>query len=475
MASVRPYPAPQPDQPGSIGRTLADLFSYETNPEAWAQPNERVRPGIMDGYEYTMQPGEMIDELGRVYAPGAQEPVDWVDRPQLATILDLLGSVSGSVAAPVRAAAGEMVLGAGPIIKARPSELLNYDPTAVEHVARQVEAMRKRAANGYTLGGEGSLDKADNALTKLSLPPSNNAMSVVERAANLGFDTPMFHVSGYRAGAKPLKDGSVPFVNVDPNRAGRGAVYFGDMPSSIVRSGAAVGAGGGDNAIVYPFMLRAPIMGEHMIPEEALGALPDMLKFNSSAPDAYAIDQSIQDIVSGIRNGPYRQEAVDARLAVAQPGDRSWIKSQIDQTDDTLAKHLARMYYDPTMGGRRLTPDEFLPVPGGKNQPGVPHYGGYEHGAVQSIAGEGGAPSYYQTGQLGIGFTGSRVADGTANWKNGKTIAMPYAPGIRSVNAKFDPRKADTNDVLSGLTPPGWFTSLFGQTPTGDENGAPTL
>jgi hypothetical protein len=416
----------------------------------------------MDGYAYTPQPGETVDDSGQWYTADMQ-PIEWVDRPQLASLLDLFGNTMGGVAAPVRAAAGEAVLGAGPILKARPSELLNMDPTAAEYLAQHVEAMRKRAPMGYKLGGEATLEKADNALTKLSLPPSKNAMGVVERAAELGFDTPMFHVSGYRAGEKPLKDGSVPFLTPDPNRAGRGAVFFGDMPSSIVRSGAAVGAGGGDGASVFPFLLRAPIMGEHAIPEEALSALPDSLQFASSAPDAFATPQSIQDLVAGIRNGPYRQEAMDARLAATPPGDRQWIKSQIEQTDESLAKHMARMYYAPEMGGGMLGPDDFMPVPGGKNQPGVPHYGLYEHGAVKSTGGQGGAPSFFQTGQLGLGFTGSRVADETAHWKNGKTIAMPYAPAIRSVNAKFDPRKVDESNVLSGAIPPGWFSSLFQQ------------
>jgi hypothetical protein len=462
-------PAPRPNPGNNVPDILSNAFEfaktfgqYELAPETLVGPNQRVRPGIMDGYAYTPQPGETVDDSGQWYTADMQ-PIEWVDRPQLASLLDLFGNTMGGVAAPVRAAAGEAVLGAGPILKARPSELLNMDPTAAEYLAQHVEAMRKRAPMGYKLGGEATLEKADNALTKLSLPPSKNAMGVVERAAELGFDTPMFHVSGYRAGEKPLKDGSVPFLTPDPNRAGRGAVFFGDMPSSIVRSGAAVGAGGGDGASVFPFLLRAPIMGEHAIPEEALSALPDSLQFASSAPDAFATPQSIQDLVAGIRNGPYRQEAMDARLAATPPGDRQWIKSQIEQTDESLAKHMARMYYAPEMGGGMLGPDDFMPVPGGKNQPGVPHYGLYEHGAVKSTGGQGGAPSFFQTGQLGLGFTGSRVADETAHWKNGKTIAMPYAPAIRSVNAKFDPRKVDESNVLSGAIPPGWFSSLFQQ------------
>jgi hypothetical protein len=458
-------PRPSSTQNSGLPDILASAFDfaktfgqYELNPQSLMQGNQRVRPGIMDGYEYTPQPGETQDDAGRWYTPDGQL-IQFQDRPALAELLDLMPAVGG-LAAPANA--GGAVLGAGPIIRARASEAMAMDPSIGEHSASFIEAMRKRAPMGYPVPDWDKLGKADNALTKMSMAPSKNAMGVAEKAGALGYDTPMFHVSGYRAGDKPLKDGSVPFLVPDPNIKGRGAVYFGDLPSSIVKSGAAVGSGGGEiGATIYPFLGRAPFVGEHGMTDEMMSFMPDKLNFNSTAPNALADGQSIQDLIEGIRSGPYREQFVEQRLAAAQPGDRDWIKKQIEGYGDTsLAKSLARMYYDPERGGALIGADEFMPIGSGNTQPGVPHYGTYENGGVKSGHGSAGAPSYYQTSHMGMGWTGSRVADETGNY-GGKTIAVPYAPAIRSPNAKFDPRKADTADTLAAKAPPGWFAGLF--------------
>jgi hypothetical protein len=440
------------------------------------QGNQRVRPGIMDGYEYTPQPGEMQDDAGRWYTPDG-ELIQFQDRPLLAELLDHMPAVGG-LAAPAKA--GGAVLGAGPILKARPSEALFADPTAMEHVAKQFEASRKRT--GHKLSGPESLPASDNVMMKMSLNPSQNAIKGVERAAALGFDTPMFHISGLPAEGRV--GSRTPWQVSDPFRGNpvTGAVYTGNRPSAIAGSNAAVGTGGGgENGYVHGLMLRAPILGEHPISPEVMAGMPDAVPFGSSAMDAFATDKGLADILAGMHASPYRQEALDAWLsahsqhsaAYGDAFDQKSLMQSFAKAEEDVSKLLARNYYDPSMGGTYVG-EEFIPSPGGNNQIGVPHYTRYEAGSLdpvrkwQMVDGDSkkvqaapGVHSPMQTSMLGTGFTGSRIVDETRKAADGKTIAMHYMPAVRSVDAKFDPRRVNENNMLAGVAPPGWFAGLF--------------
>lgn len=469
--------APRPYTPANEGLPdiLGKLVDINVSPEhLLTKPNQRLAPGFSTFGQYEPQPGDMVDDAGRWWTADNQ-PIEFVQRPFMSEFLSALPTVGGIAGAEAKA--GSTVLGAGPIIKARPSELMNMDPTVMDHVAGQVEASRKRA--GYKLGGDETLQKADNAVMKMSGAPSKNAYGVVDRAAQTGNDTHMFHVTGLPGEGRV---GSLtPWQVSDPHRAGRGAIFFGDRPSSIVKSGAAVGAGGGNGGHVHPFLLRGDIFGEHMMSPELMSRVPDQLKFESSSPTAWATQPSLQDVTEALKNGPYSKEAEAAWLADhsarkaagAYTPSSEALSKQLADAYGAFAKRFVQVHYDPTTGGRLIPPEDFMGIPTDKMQPGAPHYTTYEDGAAASSNnmkyGYGtntppvpGVHSPMQTAMTGAGFTGARILDET-NKVGGKTIAMHYMPGIRSVNAKFDPRKVDINNTLAGATPPGWFAQLFNQ------------
>jgi hypothetical protein len=483
--------APRP--PSASNESLPDLLSsafdfaktfgqYEVAPQTFLQGNQRLTPGLLDGYEYSPQPGEMQDDAGRWYAPDGQL-IQFVDGPALAGLLDLMPAV-GSVVAPVKGAGA--VLGAGPILKARPSEAVAVDPTVRDYVAGAFEASRKRTGTKITPETYG---KVDNAMMKMSLNPSQNAYNAVDRAAELGFDTPMFHISGNQAQGRV--GSRTPWVETDPHLGSpaRGAVFTGNRPSAIAGSGAAVGTGGGDNAYVHGLMLRSPILGEHAMPSTLAANGPDQIPFLSSAPDAFTTDKGLADILAMMHASPYRQEAIDAWLsahsqqaaALGQSFDPKYLMQSLDKADESVSKLLARNYFDPQAGGAAVGED-FIASPGGNYQIGVPGFNNYEAGArspvwkhevvdgrMQRTQTLPGIHSPMQTSMLGSGFTGSRIVDETRKAADGKTIAMHYMPAIRSVDAKFDPRRVNENNMLAGMVPPGWLSGLFQPQPDQQE------
>lgn len=447
-----------------LGRTAApaldpnaasfDAMGAPTVP-AVGQPQPRsntiMEPSLQDQLTGSWITPEMDvrhwDSGPEAYWRDTGEPVQFSRRPGILKIADLLGNIVGG-AAPAGA------IRSGFSLPARASQAAHYDPTIAEGIGSFIGAAKQNARGGMRVAPETAFEAGTNlpAIDELFsgvTQPSAGALRTADRALAQGYDTPLLHLSGGK-----------PWRNTELHRTETGAVYGADNLESIVKSGAAVGAGGGNDGFLHTLLARAPIFGEHMPPAEMLRNMPTAANGGKS---------SMADLVNSIQTSPWRGEALDnyARALGQRGMSSAEIEErirQVAQSDQSLAKSLQQVYYDPAMGGERVPGHIFGPVQGGRSQPGIPGYQAYEAGALQRVSnGTGGflpgAPSPMQVSMQGAGFTGSRVVDGVANYNGAKTIAMHLASALRSPFAKFDPAKAHLPDTMAARVPAGAFYS----------------
>jgi hypothetical protein len=96
-------------------------------------PNVLMQPDLLEaGTGLQPKAGTLVDELGRVYDKATNQPIQETRRPSVLPItrtpegnlefampraLDIIGNVAGGAIAPVKAAKGDAIMGAGPVRK----------------------------------------------------------------------------------------------------------------------------------------------------------------------------------------------------------------------------------------------------------------------------------------------------------------------------------------------------------------------
>jgi hypothetical protein len=429
---------------------------YQLDPESFLAPNERLEPGLTDGYAYSLKPNETADDAGNVVGPDGQ-PVTFKPRPQLSTLADMLGYMTGGVGGAPKGA-----LGAGAYRSVRdvnPSVFAG-DDYARGYLATRMEAGHKRAGQGYQLPDmePKTLSKMDKSLTSMSTEPSKPYLEKADRALSMGFDTPAYHFTNAPADPEMARLlGAAPFRELDPFVTTRGSMYFGDVPSKIIQSGAAQKTIGDPR--MYPFILK-DVMGEHAMPPGLFEHLPDTLKPNQWGELGGA---SKGDMIAGIKETPgYADNITAAREAAKEhfgsSFDPDFFANQQTSAREALADMLSKLYYDKQPGGLSVKSDPMGFVPAAINDPGLPHYSQYEVGARPNKPGTNmtGLHSPLQNEVGAVGFSGSRILDEMRN-AGGKSFAMIDPTGVRSMGAKF---LNPNGDLLSGTAPPSWLLNM---------------
>lgn len=106
-------------------------------------PNVLMQPDLLEaGLGLQPKAGTWVDELGRVYDKAINQPIQETRRPNVLPVtrtpegnlefampraLDIIGNVAGGAIAPVKAAKGDAIMGAGPIRKLTP---VDHNPFA---------------------------------------------------------------------------------------------------------------------------------------------------------------------------------------------------------------------------------------------------------------------------------------------------------------------------------------------------------
>lgn len=444
---------------------VGKFVRYQFAPETFLAPNERLKPGLMDGYQYSLKPGETTDDAGNVIGPDGQA-VTFKNRPQLSGLADLLGFMTGGVAGAPKGAVGS---GAYRAVREVEPSLLAGDDYAREFLATRMEAGHKRAGQGYSPQSMApkDLDKMDKSLTSMSTPPSAPYLDKADRALAMGFDTPAYHFTNAPADPEVRRLlGASPFREMDPFVTNRGSMYFGDTPSGIIKSGAAQKTMGDPR--MYAFVLK-DIMGEHPMPPGLYSQMPDTLTFDKYGSVPHTASKDVQ---AAIQSTPgYAENMQAAREAAKErfgPSNFSPDKFQAIQGDarDSLATMLARLYYEQVPGAApgqvaKMDPMSFVPAASGSTD--IPHYGIFENGSLPNLPGTQltGLHSPLQNEIGAVGFSGSRIRDEMRK-VNGKSFAMIDPTGVRSMGARF---QNPNGDLLSGVTPPSWWLNLYADTP----------
>ena len=458
-----------------LGETLAGLWDsfkgspvgkfvqYEVAPESTMAPNERVRPGLYQGYQYQLRPGETFDDAGTVYGADGN-PVTFKDGPQAMGLADMFGLMTGGVAGG--APKGAITSGFHRVHREVNPAITHDIDYARDWLANRLQAGHKRGAQGYRLPDldDVSLEKMDKALTSMSGAPGKVYLDKADRALSMGFDTPGYHFTNMEPDPEIMKRlGATPFREIDPFYGTRGSMYFGDVPSKIIQSGAAQKTYGDPR--MYPYVLR-DVMGEHALPPGTAAALPETLKLNQWGQ---VTDQSFNDLRAGLQSAPGYADNIGA----AREAEKKFMMEQglgfnqgfFDQAQASASKDLApmiqKLYYDKVPGEpntvRLMAPEDFVPAT--THDDGLPHYSQFEVGARMNRNGQAftGVHSPLQNEIGAIGFSGSRVLDEMRN-KGGKSFAMIDPAGVRSMGAKFqDPY----GDLLSARVPATWMNGLF--------------
>lgn len=444
------------------GSPVGKFAQYEVAPESTMAPNERVRPGLYQGYQYQLRPGETFDDAGTVYGADGN-PVTFKDGPQAMGLADLFGLMTGGVAGG--APKGAITSGFHRVhrdINPAVTPDLDY---AREWLGGRLQAGHKRASQGYRLPSldDVSLEKMDKALTKTSMP-SQPYLDKADRALSMGFDTPAYHFTNMEPDPEMLKRlAATPFREIDPFYGTRGAMYFGDVPSKIIQSGAAQKIYGDPR--MYPYVLR-DVMGEHPLPPGTMAQLPETLNLNSWGQ---VTDGSFNDLRAGLQSAPGYADNIGAAREAEKKfrtdlglgfSPEHFNQYQASASKD-LAPMIQRLYYDKVPGEpntvRLMAPEDFVPAT--ISDDGLPHYSQVEAGANMNRNGVpmSGLHSPLQNEIGAIGFSGTRVLDEMRN-KGGKSFAMSDPAGVRSMGAKFqDPY----GDLLSAQVPSTWINGLF--------------
>lgn len=436
---------------------------YEFAPESTMAPNERVRPGLYQGYKYELRPGESIDDAGNVYGADGQ-PVTFKDGPKAMGLADLFGLMTGGVAGG--APKGAVTSGFHRVHRdINPAVTPDID-YARDWLGGRLQAGHKRASQGYRLPSldDASLEKMDKALTKTSMP-SQHYLDKADRALSMGFDTPAYHFTNMEPDPEMLKRlAATPFREIDPFYSTRGSMYFGDVPSKIISSGAAQKTYGDPR--MYPYVLR-DVFGEHPLSPGLQAQLPESLALNNWGSPT---DAAFKDLQAGMRAAPgYADNIGAAREAekkflmdLGYPFNEGGFNATQAEAFDTLTPMLQRLYYDKVPGGdpnrlHLMAPEDFVPAQ--IVDDGLPHYSQYEAGSRMNRKGvpQTGLHSPLQNEIGALGFSGSRVLDEMRN-AGGKSFAMIDPAGVRSMAAKFeDPY----GDLLSARVPATWMNGLF--------------
>lgn len=433
---------------------------YQLDPESFLKPNERLKPGLTDGYQYSLKPGETTDDAGTVYGQDGQ-PVTFKSRPQLSSLADLLGYMVGGVGGAPKGAVGAGIHRR--VHNFEPS-LDAGDPTVHRELALKMEAMHKRGSQGYAIPDKNpeTLDKADKALTRVSTKdPLPRYEQSAGRALDMGFDTPAFHATTHEADPAVARLlAGTPWRELDPTYKARGAFYLGDFdkPTAGIRSSAAQ-LGYGEPKI-YPFLVK-DVFGENALPSGLQKVLPDRIKGGFDTTDIY---HGLQDAPGYSDNLAAAMEAAKERYGSGF--DTSKFLSGQASARQGIAELLARNYYAPPENGvsfmsaprRLLPPHEFKPV-GVTDTSAMPHYSTFESGGVPNLNGkpQSGLHSPWQNELGAMGFSGARVADEMRN-VGAKSFGMFDPTGVRAVGAKFE---NPTGDLLSAVTPPSSWFDLF--------------
>ena len=468
---------PREPRPTTMGGILWDVvkkslpynfIGQQLSPESYLKPNERLRPGPNEGWQYELKPGEVQTDTGVLDEKG--QPLTFVPRPGLSTLMDLFPQTGGAPKGAEAVASGiyrtqrEVV----------PS-LIRNNPERMDQLGLLMEAMHKRGSQGYKLPSkygsdfnEENLAKADKALTKVSTTePLPRYKDAADRATNLGYDTPAVHVaSSSVADPEALKklSGS-PWFDIDPHTADRGAFYLGDFdkPTGPLRSGAALNTGSDPRA--YPFLIK-DVAGEHPLPPGLHAQMPPSFT-TGKWPDMPA-QQNLEDIYHAIQAAPGYGENLGGAMEAAKQRYGSgfdathFLKSQAKARED-VARMISQIYYqtDPANPASKiLTPrEEFKPAK--YNATGLPHYTEFESGSSGRGWGKSQTPvhSPWQNELGSAGFSGARVTDEQTG-KGYKTYAMFDPFGVRAVGAKF---KDPNGNLLSGATPPGWLDQMWAE------------
>ena len=473
-----------------LGETVVDLngnVAYPAVPKPRPRPNWIVEPDLLSQQTGSWVTPEMEmryeDTGNRAYWRDTGEPVQIVPRERLLPftrtpdgveltmpkIADILGFVAGGTAPK-----GGVVTGSGMWRKAREVSPSVYaeDPTVADLLARQMEAMHKRGSQGYVLEGKNKdalfnppgkedLAKADKALTTVSTKePLPRYADAAQRALDMGFDTPAFHVTNMTPEADTIKKlAGTPFREMDPTVGSRGAAFFGgfETPTGPLTSGAAQYTSGTPR--VYPYLVK-DVLGEHPLP-------PGL---NASLPDAIQVDQwknlskdSLGDLLAGMLSTAGYEDNIMAAIEAAKARFGKSFSQNVFDVDheaaaNTVARMLAQTYFRATPDGapgmlQKVDAFDFQPLKW--NSSALMPYGEFELGAVKNLAGQAqsGLHSPVQNQIGAIGFSGARVRDEMAK-VNGKTYAMIDPFGVRAVGAKF---KNPFGDLLSASVPPGAF------------------
>lgn len=447
-------------------KAAVDKFvDYELNPESRLKPNERLRPGLMQGWRYDLRPGETMDDQNRVIQPDGT-PATFVDRPQLATIADIIGFMTGGVAGAPKGALGS---GAYRTVRDVGPSILAEDLTAVRELALRMEAMHKRGAQGYQINDPSveGLAKADKALTRVSTKePLPRYQDSATRALDMGFDTPAFHITNVNPDPEVLRKlAGTPFSTMDPFVKNRGSMYFGNFenPMGPLQTGAAQFTHGDVRA--YPYMLK-DVMGEHPMLPGLYGQMPDTLQFGKFGEVPGGTLGDIRDAMQATPGwGDNMGAAMEAAKEYFGKGfdPATFLQKQGTARND-VAEMLARLYYEPVPGGAPGSVQKIDPMayrPADPSAAGLPGFSAFESGARQNKPGSvlSGLHSPIQNEIGAIGFSGARVKDEMRKI-GGKSYAMIDPTGVRAVGAKF---KDPFGDLLSAHAPPSWWVDLWQQ------------
>lgn len=471
-----------------IGSTTDPMGAYTgvpgaPGPEPRPAPPRRnwmVEPDLLSRSMGFLEPGMTMDDAGRVSWADTGEDIQIIPRPRfsfrvdtpdgqqwtLPRVFDAFGYMTGGVGGAPKGA-----IGAGAYRRVEPSAFAG-DPTVAEIIAKHIDAAGKRTLpsakapeGGYPMPERYSeqklFDKANRSLMTLSMPPSANAWGKAERALDLGFDTPAFHVTSQRFVDPAAAKKSSPWLDLDPlmpipgaGDRSRGATYFADTPSGPITSGAAQLAGPGR---AFGFMLK-DVMGETPLPSHLQQMLPQRI-----GGDKYGVDKaSLRDIRDAFTGSSAYKESIGAanearmrRLGEYYGPDD--IAERISANERNLAEMLANIYYRQAGEDMRqlVSPSEFRPV--GPFDEFMPKWGVFEKGAVPKSGDIPGVHGFMQDVMGAAGFGGSRVYDEMRH-AQGKSFGMFDPSAVRAAGAQF---KDPYGNLVSAQTPLGSMFSMI--------------
>ena len=414
-----------------------------------------------------LPPGASTDDAGRPVYPDTGENIQIIRRPGVLPLVatpdgpqfvspkiaDLLGGIVGG-----GAPSGALRAGYGPVERS----VLASDPTVVERLAQHIDASAKRVLPRPQMpeGGfyvppvtdEAALAHMDNSLGALSFAPSKNAMGKAERALDMGLDTPAFHITGAKYVDPAAIKKSSPFLEMDPFIANRGAMYFGDSPSGIWKSGAAQVSG---EPRGFGFVLGRNILGDSALPSALHEAAPASVQFQHGQPIT-------NELLEVMRSQPGYKDAMAAAREEAQryytnsPGnmfDATHYGAGVNNAEHTVAEQLARIYYsDPGYkgAGNLISREGFTPVSASQAE-ALPKWQEFEAGARRTQPGNVGVHSPMQNVINSLGFSGSRERDEMQKVL-GSTYAMTDPAAVRAVGAQF---KDPFGNLVSARVPAG--------------------